>query len=168
MKIGLISDTHSHLDSGILSALQNVDVIWHAGDFGHLNVAKELNKIAPIKGVYGNIDDKEIRSEFPEYLAFNCEGLKILIIHIGGQPGRYSPLAKRLIFEQQPDIFICGHSHILKIIKDHQNNCWYFNPGAAGHHGFHIQRTLIRFEINEAKISNLEVVELGKRGKLFQ
>jgi len=168
MKIGLISDTHSHLDSGILGALQNVDEIWHAGDFGHINIAKDLSKIAPIKGVFGNIDDLEIRPEFPEYLVFDCEGLKILIIHIGGQPGRYSPLAKRLILEKQPDIFICGHSHILKIIKDHQNNCWYFNPGAAGHHGFHLQRTLIRFEIHEAKFSNLEVVELGKRGKLFQ
>lgn len=168
MKIGLISDTHSHLDSGILSALQKVDEIWHAGDFGHINVAKELKRIAPIKGVYGNIDDLEIRTEFHEFLVFDCEGLKILMIHIGGQPGKYSHLAKQLIPEYQPDIFICGHSHILKIIKDHKSNCWYFNPGAAGHHGFHIQRTLIRFEINGGKISNLEVVELGKRGKLFQ
>jgi putative phosphoesterase len=168
MKIGLLSDTHGHVDSGILSALEYVDEIWHAGDFGNHHVVDTLQKIAPLKGVYGNIDDTNIRAEFPEYLTLELENFKCLMIHIGGKPGKYSVIAKKLIQEYRPQIFICGHSHILKIIKDHANHCWYFNPGAAGHHGFHIQRTLIRFELNDSKISNLEVVELGKRGKIFQ
>jgi uncharacterized protein len=168
MKIGLISDTHGHLDSGIISALESVDEIWHAGDVGPFRIITNLKQIAPIRAVYGNIDDLELRAELPEFDVFDCNGLKILMLHIGGQPGKYPPLAKELIKKEKPQLFICGHSHILKIMKDHQYNCWYFNPGAAGHHGFHVQRTIIRFEIENATISNVEVVELGKRGRLNQ
>jgi uncharacterized protein len=167
MKIGLLSDTHSFLDPKINIHFKDVDEIWHAGDIGDLNVANELKNFKPLRAVYGNIDDKEIQSRFPEDLWFNCEGITIWITHIGGAPPNYNPRIKKKLKEQVPDLFICGHSHILRIKKDPSyNNMLYLNPGAAGNHGFHAIKTIVRFEINEKRIENMEVVELGKRGAL--
>ena len=164
-KIGLLSDSHGYLDNGILEALKDCDEIWHAGDIGRVKVIDQLNEIAPVKGVYGNIDGLDIRTVFSEYLLLDNFGFKTLIIHIGGYPGRYTPRAKELLSIHQPDLFISGHSHILKIIRDHKNNLIHFNPGACGHHGFHNVRTLILFSLDANGINNVQVVELGKEAK---
>jgi uncharacterized protein len=166
LRIGLISDTHGYLDSKIPEVFKEVDEIWHAGDFGGMSLINELKKLNPLYGVYGNIDGQDIRSEFPLNLELQREGLKILMIHIGGYPGNYDPRARRKIEEVKPDIFICGHSHILKVIRDTKYNMLAMNPGAAGVHGFHLVKTVLRFAINNKKIENLEVIELGKRGAI--
>lgn len=166
MKIGLISDTHSYMDDRIKSHLGDRDEIWHAGDFGNLEVIRELEAIAPLKGVFGNIDGQMIRREMPEDKRFTCEGMDIWMTHIGGYPGKYNKRVKPLIEENPPDVFICGHSHILKVMPDKKNNLLHINPGAAGNTGFHKQRTLMLMEIAEGQVQDLRVVELGKRGKL--
>lgn len=166
MKIGLLSDSHSYIDNAIYKHLSNVDEIWHAGDIGNLNVTDQLSEIAPLKAVYGNIDDVLIRATFPENQIFTREGLKIFITHIGGYPGKYSARIKKEIKEQSPDLFICGHSHILKVMRDHQNKLIHLNPGACGIHGFHKMRTMLKFSIEKSKIHTMHVVELGKRGKI--
>jgi putative phosphoesterase len=166
MKIGIISDTHSYMDDRIKHHLSQCDEIWHGGDFGDYKVIEELKAIAPLKGVYGNIDDKNVRAEFPEELLFDCEGMKVYIRHISGYPGRYNPKAKRRINELRPDLVIVGHSHICKVIRDPYFNHIHINPGAAGVHGFHKMRTLALAEIEKGKITDLKVMELGKRGKL--
>lgn len=165
-KIGLLSDTHGHLDQGILNVLKDCDEIWQAGDVGSIQVIEQLKTIAPVKGVYGNIDGPDIRLVFSEFLVLDNYGIRTLILHIGGYPGRYSPRAKKLIKTYQPNLFISGHSHILKIIRDHNHNLIHFNPGACGHHGFHTMRTLILFSLDPNGIQEVQVVELGKRGKL--
>lgn len=165
-KIGLLSDSHGYLDNGILEALKDCHEIWHAGDFGSMEVIVQLQEIAPVKGVYGNIDGLDIRAVQSEYLVLDNFGFRALIIHIGGYPGRYTPRAKELLSIYQPNLFISGHSHILKIIRDHKNNLIHFNPGACGQHGFHIMRTLILFSLDANGIHNVQVVELGKRGKI--
>ena len=164
-KIGLLSDTHGYLDDAILNHLANVDEVWHAGDFGP-DVAERLEKFKPMKGVFGNIDDAAIRKTYPRMLRFMCEELDVLMTHIGGYPGHYEPHMRELIKANPPGLFICGHSHILKVMRDpkHQNLI-HINPGAAGKHGFHVMRTLLRFEVNEGTIQNMDVVELGLRGK---
>ncbi|MGI8634106.1 MAG: metallophosphoesterase family protein [Segetibacter sp.] len=162
-RIGLISDTHNYLDEAVFKHFDKSDEIWHAGDFGSAMIADALKKFKPLRGVYGNIDGKDIRSEFPEVLKFTCEEVKILMIHIGGYPGKYSPLAKAEILSGNPKIFISGHSHILKIMYDKKFQCLHMNPGAAGKQGWHKVRTLIRFDIDETDIKNCEVIELGKR-----
>jgi putative phosphoesterase len=162
-RIGLLSDTHHYLDEAIFKHFDKCDEIWHAGDFGTIAIADTLKKYKPLRGVYGNIDGQDIRSQYPEVLHFMCEEVKVLMIHIGGYPGRYSPLAKREILAKQPKIFISGHSHILKIMYDEQFKCLHMNPGAAGKHGWHKVRTLIRFAIDGADIKDCEVIELGKR-----
>ena len=165
MKIGLISDTHSFLHPRVLHHFKDCDEIWHAGDVGDMKVIEELEQFKPLKGVFGNIDDKSVQAIFPEELSFEVEGLKVFMIHIGGKPPKYAKGIRAKLEILRPKLFICGHSHILKVMPDHSlQNMLYMNPGAAGNHGFHQMRTLLRFEITEGTIQNLEVIELGKRG----
>lgn len=159
----LLSDTHSHLDERILEYAQQVDEIWHCGDFGNMEIVEQLEKIKPLRGVYGNIDNHTIRASFPEVLRFTCENVEVLMIHIGGYPGKYSPLAKTEIQKQAPKLFISGHSHILKAMYDQKNSLLHLNPGACGKSGWHKMRTMMRFQINGDQIENLEVIELGSR-----
>lgn len=166
MKIGLISDTHSHLDPKVLEYFQSVDEIWHAGDIGEVSVTQQLEQLKPLRAVYGNIDDKNLQALYPEDLWFDCEGLRIWMTHIAGSPPNYNPRTKKILKEKSADVLICGHSHILKVIKDPKYNLLYINPGAAGNHGFHHIKTIMRFEILNKEIKNMEVIELGKRGQL--
>ncbi|RAJ28389.1 metallophosphoesterase family protein [Pedobacter cryoconitis] len=161
-KIGLISDTHGYLDDAVYKHFEDCDEIWHAGDFGP-DVAEKLKAFKPLKGVYGNIDDKEIRAEFPEHLRFNCENVDVWITHIGGYPGKYAPNVKSEIYTNPPKLFITGHSHILKVMFDPKIGCLHINPGAAGKSGWHKVKTLIRFCISEEKIHTLEAIEIGNR-----
>jgi putative phosphoesterase len=163
-RIGLISDTHHFLDPAVFRHFSSCDEIWHAGDFGNAELASELASIKPLKGVYGNIDGKDIRSEFPEKLSWQCEGVRIFMTHIGGYPPKYNAAVKRELLDLKPNLFICGHSHILRIIFDDKISCLYMNPGAAGNQGWHKMRTLIRFSIDGQNIRDCEVIELGKRG----
>ena len=167
MKIGLISDTHSHLDPKVLDYFEDCDEIWHAGDIGNPAIVQSLEKAKPVRAVFGNIDTKDLQTLYPEDLWFSCEGLSIWMTHIGGAPPNYNPRVKKILKEKVPDIFICGHSHILRVKKDpNYKNMLYLNPGAAGNHGFHTTKTIIRFEIKKASIINMEAIELGKRGAL--
>lgn len=163
MKILLLSDSHSYMDDRILDYAKSADEIWHSGDFGNMEVIEKLEKIKPVRGVYGNIDGTEIRKIFPEVLRFRCEEVEVLMIHIGGYPGRYSPLAKKEIEQSPPKLFISGHSHILKAMHDKKNDLLHLNPGAVGKVGWHQMRTMMRFEIKDDKIENLEVIELGRK-----
>ncbi len=168
LRIGLLSDTHGFLDKKIFDVFSDVDEIWHAGDLGTLALCDELKRFKPFYAVYGNIDDKNIRLDYPLNLVMHREGLKVLITHIGGYPGNYEPKARRKIEEENPDIFICGHSHILKVMRDEKyGNMLVMNPGAAGVQGFHKVKTVLRFTLQHSKIDNLEVVELGKRGEII-
>jgi putative phosphoesterase len=162
VRIGLLSDTHSYLDDSVFKHFENCDEIWHAGDFGNIELADTLAAFKPLKGVYGNIDGKEIRQTYPENLRFNCENVNVWMTHIGGYPGKYSPAVKREIYTNPPKLFICGHSHILKVIFDKQINCLHINPGAAGKQGWQKGSTLIRFCISDEKIHTLELIELKK------
>jgi len=167
MKIGVISDTHGYVDDQILKYFGKVDEIWHAGDFGNWDVVEKLQCFKPLIGVYGNIDGHEIRQSFPEQIHIEREGLSIWMIHIGGAPPKYNTKVKKLLQQSKPDIMVCGHSHILKVMADpNHDKMLYINPGAAGKHGFHKMRTMLRFEINNGKPANMEVIELGKRGML--
>lgn len=161
-RIGLLADTHSFLDEAIFNHFENCDEIWHAGDFG-VGIAERLKQFKLTKGVYGNIDDQIIRSEVPEHLVFICEEVKVMIRHIGGSPPKYNPETKKELALHKPQLFISGHSHILKIMYDEKINCLHMNPGAAGKHGWHKVRTLIRFVIDRKEIKNCEVIELGAR-----
>jgi putative phosphoesterase len=161
-KIGLISDTHGFLDPAVFKHFADCDEIWHAGDFG-ANVAEELAAFKPLRGVYGNIDGKEIRSVYPEHLRFHCEKLDVWMTHIGGYPGKYAPNVKAEIYTKPPKLFITGHSHILKVMYDKKIDCLHVNPGSAGNSGWHKVKTLIRFSVSEEKIHNLEVIEIGNR-----
>jgi putative phosphoesterase len=163
LKIGLLSDTHGFLDPAIYKYFKDCDEIWHAGDLGSIQVFDELVKFKPTRAVYGNIDGHIIRSAMPEHLYFEVEGLKVYITHIGGYPGRYNLEVKSFLQKNATNLFICGHSHILKVMYDKTFNLLHINPGAAGNHGFHQVKTLIRFEISEGKPQNLEVIEIGKR-----
>lgn len=162
-KILLLSDSHSYIDERILEYAKNADEIWHCGDFGSLNVIEQLEKIKPLKGVYGNIDDAKIRREFPEVNRFLCENVEVLMIHIGGYPGKYTLLTKKEFEIQKPQLFISGHSHILKVMFDSKNEVLHLNPGACGKQGWHKMRTMLRFEIDGKEIKNLEVIELGPK-----
>jgi len=167
MKIGLLSDTHSYLDPKILSYFKDCDEIWHAGDIGDRAVIDELGKIKPLRAVFGNIDDQDMQVRYPEDLWFACGDLTVWMTHIGGAPPNYNPRIKKVFKERIPDIFICGHSHILRVKKDpNYKNLLYLNPGAAGNHGFHHIKTIVRFEVIGKEIKNMEVIELGKRGAL--
>lgn len=160
-QIGLISDTHSYLDDAVFKHFENCDEIWHAGDFGSIEVADKLAAFKPFKGVYGNIDGNEIRQVYPEHLRFRCENMDVWMTHIGGYPDRYSSLVKPEIYTNPPQLFICGHSHILKVIFDKKISCLHLNPGAAGKQGWQKVRTLMRFAIDDNKIKDLQVIELG-------
>jgi len=162
-RIGLISDTHNYLDDAVFKHFEQCDEIWHAGDFGTAAIADKLKAFKPLRGVYGNVDGSDIRSEFPEKLRFKCEGVNVLMIHIGGYPGRYAPGVKAELFANPPQLFISGHSHILKIIYDDKLKCLHMNPGAAGIYGWHKVRTLIRFVIDGKDMKRCEVIEMGNR-----
>ncbi len=160
-RIGLISDTHGYLDESVFKHFADCDEIWHAGDFGP-DVADRLAAFKPLKGVYGNIDGTDIRRKFPLNLRFTCEEVEVWITHIGGYPGRYNPAVKPEIYTNPPQLFITGHSHILKVIYDEKIKCLHLNPGAAGKQGWHKVRTLMKFQIDAAKIADLKVIELLK------
>lgn len=163
MYVGLISDTHGVFSPEFKDFLEPVDQIWHAGDFGGgMELAKEIAKFKPLLGVAGNCDNYDLRYDHPIYRFFECEGLKVLMIHVGGYPGKYDPKALRLINELRPDIFVCGHSHILKVVRDQKRDMLVINPGAAGIQGFHLVRTALRFQINAGKIEKMEVFELDR------
>ncbi|MBI2283556.1 MAG: metallophosphoesterase family protein [Bacteroidetes bacterium] len=161
--IGLISDTHDYLDEAVFRHFANCDEIWHAGDFGSAGIAEALQQFKPLRGVYGNIDGQDIRSQFPETLVWTCEQVTILMMHIGGYPPKYNPASKPLIQQHRPQLFISGHSHILKILYDDKQHCLHMNPGAAGKQGWHKTRTLIRFVIDGKDMKQCEVIELGNR-----
>ena len=162
VKIGLISDTHNYLDPQVEEFFSDRDEIWHAGDFGELSIADQLNEIAPVTGVYGNIDGQDIRSIYPLHQRFVKDGVSVWITHIGGIPGRYCIPIREEIEANPPDLFICGHSHILKIARDQQlDKMLYMNPGAAGKHGFQVYRTVVRFAIHNKKLQDVEVINLG-------
>jgi len=163
-RIGLLSDTHSYLDVKIFEYFKDVDEIWHAGDIGNLDVTDALREHAPLRAVYGNIDDATARQEFPENQVFELEGVRIWMTHIGGYPPKYSTKIKKGLALHKPQLFICGHSHILKAIPDRERGILHLNPGAAGHHGFHKVRTAMRFALEAGRPKKLEVIELGQRG----
>ena len=163
VRIGLISDTHGFLDESVFRHFEQCDEIWHAGDFGNIELADRLAAFKPLRGVYGNIDGKDIRSIYPENLKFTCEEVNVWMTHIGGYPGRYDPKIKAEINQNPPDLFISGHSHILKVMFDQKLRCLHLNPGAAGKEGWHKVRTLLRFCISGEKIHTLEAIELGIR-----
>jgi len=160
--IGLISDTHSYFHPKIEKIFSECDEIWHAGDIGNFEIAEKLSAIKPLKAVYGNMDGYDIRSSYPEMQIFYCEKVKVAMIHIGGYPGRYYPKARQIIAKEKPQLFISGHSHILKVINDKKNNLLHMNPGAAGKTGIHKTITMLRFKINENRIEDLEVIEFKR------
>jgi len=166
LRIGLLSDTHGHLDEAIISHLTPCDELWHAGDIGSLEITDRLSEIRPVRAVYGNIDDAKLRTVWPEDLVFTVEGVKVVITHIGGYPGHYNARVRQLLLREKPKLYICGHSHILKVMPDPKLNLLHMNPGAAGIHGFHHVRTLLRFTLDAGNIRDLEAVELGLRGRL--
>lgn len=164
MKIGLISDTHGFFEPKMIEHLQDCDEIWHAGDIGNLNVIADLELITTVRAVFGNIDGDKARIRFPEHLKFTMCGVKVWITHIGGYPGNYAKHLKSDIYKLQPDLFICGHSHILKVMRDPKlPTLIHMNPGAVGNHGFHKQKTIITFEIDKGKLFNVNAIELGPR-----
>jgi putative phosphoesterase len=167
-RIGIISDTHNYLDENVFDYFKDVDMIWHAGDIGTQEVTDKLKAFKPLYAVHGNIDGHELRAEFPENQLIDVEGCKVFITHIAGAVGKYNSRVVKIIQEQKPAILVCGHSHIVKVIKDINYNLLHINSGAAGIHGFHKMRTIIRFEIENGKPQKMELIELGLRGKITQ
>jgi putative phosphoesterase len=162
-KILLLSDTHSHIDDTILKYVNQADEVWHAGDIGDLKVTDTLKSLKPLQAVYGNIDNDKARIEFPLHNRFMCEEVDVWITHIGGYPSKYNKAIRKEIQTNPPQLFICGHSHILKVQFDKKLNLLHMNPGACGIYGFHQVRTMLRFEIDGDKIQNLEIIEMGKK-----
>ena len=162
-KILLLSDTHSYIDDRILHYARESDETWHAGDIGDIGVLERLEQTGPVRAVYGNIDNKEVRAACPEHQRFRLEGVSIWITHIGGYPPKYNQMTRDQIKANPPKLFICGHSHILKVVPDSRYHLLHMNPGAAGKHGFHKVRTMLRFQLESGQIKNLEVIELGHR-----
>jgi putative phosphoesterase len=163
IKIGLLSDTHAHWDDKFARYFSECDEIWHAGDIGNMDILNCLERIKPVRAVYGNIDDALIRSVCPEKLRFEVEGVSVLLTHIGGYPGKYEPVIRREIYTSPPRLFVCGHSHILKVVYDKSLQMLCLNPGAAGKYGFHQVQTIMRFAIDGKDIRNMEVIELHKK-----
>ncbi len=163
--IGLLSDTHSVLDARIFTHFTDCDEVWHAGDFGSVQVVRQLQAFKPLRGVYGNVDAPEIRAVFAEDLRFEIEGVPVFMTHIGGYPGKYAPRVRKLLTADPPrgGLFICGHSHILKVMYDHKGEFLHLNPGACGNEGWHKVKTLLRFQVNSGRVHDLELIELGGR-----
>ncbi len=161
-KILLLSDTHGHVDDHMMKYVKESDEVWHAGDIGTTQVTDTIASLKPLRAVFGNIDNHELRLSFPEELLFECEDINIYMTHIGGRPGRYAKGISKKIKSIKPKIFICGHSHILKIQYDKVNQLLFINPGASGKHGFHKVRTMVRFEIDKSDIKNIEVIEVKR------
>jgi len=165
LKIGLLSDTHSYLDPAIFGHFAACDEVWHAGDIGSVDVHHQLETFKPLRAVYGNIDGQDLRLRCPEHQRFTLEGVTVWMTHIGGTPPRYNPQVRPLLQRDRPDVFICGHSHILNVQRDPAlGKLLYINPGAAGQHGFHRMRTCVRFGLEAGRVVNFEVIELGRRG----
>ncbi|WP_370001098.1 metallophosphoesterase [Winogradskyella sp.] len=162
-KILLLSDTHGYIDEAILKHVKQADEVWHAGDIGDLSVTDTIKKLKPLRAVYGNIDDAKARNEFPLNNRFICEGIDVWITHIGGYPPKYNNSLREELKTNPPDLFICGHSHILKVMPDKKLNLLHMNPGAVGKHGFHKARTMLRFKIDGNDIKDLEVIEFDRR-----
>ena len=162
-RIGIISDTHGFLDEAVFHHFRDCDEIWHAGDFGSDALAEELRQFKPLRGVYGNIDGQDIRAVYPELLQWHCEDIKVMMLHIGGYPPKYNSHSKPLIISEKPQLFISGHSHILKIMFDDTLQCLHINPGAAGKQGWHKVRTLVKLTIDGKDMKNCQVIELGGR-----
>jgi len=165
-KIGLISDTHGYLDPAVFHHFEKVDEIWHAGDIGSTEIITQLESFRPVRMVYGNIDSHDIRIRTQENQHFELEGLRVWMTHIGGYPPRYNTSVLKALKANPPSLFICGHSHILRVMRDPAlSNLLYINPGAAGIEGFHHVRTILTFTLDQGKVTDMAVVELGKRGK---
>jgi len=164
VRILLLSDTHSYIDNQILKFVKQADEVWHAGDIGDIKVTDTIKEIKPLRAVYGNIDNAQIRTEFPLDNEFIIEGVSVYMTHIGGYPPKYNQRTREKLQLGPPDLYICGHSHILKVMPDRKLDLLHMNPGAVGKHGFHSMRTMLRFTIDKKEIKNLEVIELGKRG----
>lgn len=164
-KILLLSDTHSCSEADITKHFGSFDELWHAGDWGDMTLSDKMEKTGkPVRGVWGNIDGQEIRQRYPLNNRFNCEGIDVWMTHIGGYPGKYNPKILSELKQNPPQLFICGHSHILRVMRDpNLNQMLYMNPGAAGRHGFHHMRTMLKFEIDQGTIKHVAVIELGKR-----
>jgi uncharacterized protein len=166
MRIGLMSDTHSFLDARVLEHFKDCDEIWHGGDFGSMQLIDELRASRkPVRGVFGNIDNRAIQAEFPLNLSWETAGLRVFMTHIGGYPGRYEPRVREILLAEKPGLFISGHSHILKIMPDKKLNLLHINPGACGNEGWHKIKTLVRFSVENGRIFDMEVIELGARGR---
>ncbi|MFL6415265.1 MAG: metallophosphoesterase family protein [Bryobacteraceae bacterium] len=170
MTIGLLSDTHGFLDEALLKHLEHCDELWHAGDVGPgqsgpCGLLESLRQFKPLRAVYGNVDGAEIRSELPADLAWECEGVRVYMTHIGGYPGNYDRRTQAKLLRQKPDLFICGHSHILRVMRDLNLKLLHMNPGACGHNGWHKIRTALRFRISKAKVVDVAAIELGPRGR---
>ncbi len=161
-RIGILSDTHGFVHPRVVAFFAEVDEIWHAGDIGSIGVARQLAGLRPLRAVYGNIDGQELRIEFPENQVFQVEQVRVLMTHIGGYPGRYDPRARRLIAQEKPLLFVAGHSHILKVMYDKQNNLLHINPGAAGKYGIHKSVTAVRLVIDGNNMRDLEVVDIPR------
>ncbi len=160
-RIGLLSDTHSWWDDKYTKYFADCEEVWHAGDIGSMDLALRFEAFKPFRAVYGNIDDSKVRAAYPEFLRFTLEGVDVLMTHIGGYPGKYDPRVRNILLTNPPKLFICGHSHILKVMFDKKLNCLHINPGAAGKYGFHTVRTLVKFDLDAGNITNLNVIELN-------
>ena len=164
MQVGLLSDTHGFLDEAVFTYFENCGEVWHAGDFGP-GVLDRLKAFKPVRGVFGNIDGAEIRADLPQDLDWQCEGVRVYMTHIGGYPGSYDRRAKHELAQRKPDLFICGHSHIARVMRDPKLKLLHMNPGACGRMGWHEQRTIMRFTVEASRVGNVELIELGKRAR---
>ena len=166
MRIGLLSDTHGWLDEAVFSYFETCDEVWHAGDFGSMEVVERLRGFRPLRAVYGNIDGAALRKEAGRDLVWDCEGLRVYMTHIGGYPGHYDARAKKVLLKERPGLFVCGHSHILRVMRDPGLGLIHLNPGACGSHGWHKARTVLRFSVEAGRIGALEAIELGMRSRI--
>jgi putative phosphoesterase len=165
VRIGLLSDTHGFLDDAVFTYFAACDEVWHAGDFGSIDVLSTLRDFKPVRGVFGNVDGEHIRIEVPYDMEWDCDGMRVYMTHIGGHPGQYDARAKKELLRRKPGLFLCGHSHILRVARDPALGLLHMNPGACGHHGWHKVRTMLRFSIKEGKLGEVEAIELGPRGR---
>jgi putative phosphoesterase len=165
VRIGLLSDSHGFLDESLLALFSGCDELWHAGDFGSVEVLDRLVAFKPTRGVYGNVDGDDLRTRLPLDMMWECEGIRVYMTHIGGYPGRYNRNVKKILTRDRPDLFICGHTHILRVMRDPDLGFLHMNPGACGHSGWHTIRTVLRFTVEAGKIAGVEAIELGPRGR---